>query len=195
VSRSSGSHAIKKTIPPTGVLQSCHVEQVLPLARRVQPSRVNRSNRMAEIMVNIEDNDDSRTAVPQARRKKRQIIESDSEDALDVPEEIGRNPMAPVKKKRKQLNVEDPPRTSIPHLLPLQTTSPAQVPPKFRANPKPRHASRSQFHPQSQSQDPRGQSHCTTTYNPTNLSGIPDVDDPMQDDHQEQIADGWFYFS
>ena len=61
---------------------------------RVQPSRINRSNRMADILANIEDDDDSRAAVP--RRRKRQIIESDPEDTFKVPDEIERNPMAPM---------------------------------------------------------------------------------------------------
>lgn len=151
---------------------------------RVQPSRLNRSNRMAEIMASIEDDDDSRTAVP--RRKKRQIVESEAEDMNDVPEEIEHNPMAPSKKKRRQLDVENPP-CSIPPLLPLQPTSPAQVPPNFRPNTKPHHTSRSQFRPQQSTYESQTQN---TASNPTNQSGNLEEDDPMQEDYQERIAQG-----
>jgi hypothetical protein len=178
VSRPSGSHA------------KSHQDKQALVPVRVQPSRTNRSNRLAEIMANIEDDDESRTAMP--RRKKRHIVESDTEDASCVPEEIECNPMAPAsKKQRRQLNGENPSR-SIPPLLPLQPTSPAQVPPDFQPNPKPRLASRSQFHPQLQStsesqpqpQESQRQSYPTVaTSNRTNPSGIPDEGHPMQVDY------------
>ena len=134
---------------------------------RVQPSQNNRSNRMADILANIEDNDDSRTAAPQQR--KRQIVESDPEDTFKVPDEIEHNPMAPMapaKKKRRQLNVENPqPPCSIPSLLPLQTTSPAQIPPNFLGKPKSHREMQAQ-----QSQPPA----------PSNPSVFNDEDDHMQ---------------
>lgn len=195
VSRSSGSHA-----------QSHQGKQVLAPAR-VQPSRINRSNRLAGIMANIESDDDCRMAVPKTRRKKRQVVESDPEDSFCVPEDIECNPMAPmpVKKKRRQItNVETSLCTgSIPPVLPLQPTPPAQVPPHFQPSLNRRQASSFQLPPQvqstselrPQSQESRRQSHPTATSNLTNPSGIPDDDDPMQEeDYQDRITRGWFYF-
>jgi len=179
VNASRPSHAIKITIPSSGVLQPRQVKQVqAPAPSRVQPSRINRSNRLADIMANMEDDDDSRTTAPPSRRRKRQVIESDPEDAFNVPEEIECNPMAPAMKRRRQLtNVENPP-CSIPPPLSLQPTSPAQVPPNFQPNPKPRPAPRSQIHPQQQStsgspprprqpQESQPQSLPTATSNPS----------------------------
>ena len=118
------------------VLKPRQSKEVMAPAR-VQPSRINRSNRMADILANIEDDDDSRTAVP--RRRKRQIVESDPEDTIEVPDEIELNPMAPIapkKKKRRQLIENPQPPHGIPSLLSLHTTSPAQIPPNFREKPK-----------------------------------------------------------
>lgn len=149
---------------------------------------------MADIMANIEDDDDSRTAVP--RRKKRPIVESDPEDMADVPEEVVRNPMAPVKKKRRPRNDEEP-QCSVPTPIPLQPTSPAQVPPiiVFRhQKTKPHHTSRSQFRPQLQStlepqswpQKSPNQAHPTN-----NQFGTAVEDDPMQDEnYHDRITQG-----
>lgn len=171
----------KITIPPFDVLQSRQVQQVLaPAPSRVQPSRTNRGTRMADIMASIEGDDDSRIIVP--RRKKRPMVESDPEDMFDAPEEIKCNPMAPATKRRKQREVE-PPR-SIPPLLPLQPTTPTQVPPNYQSKPKPkpRPVSKFRFHPRQpeESQDSQPQSLPAATFNPFNPSGIPDEDDPMQ---------------
>jgi hypothetical protein len=174
------SHAVKITIPPSNRSQTLQAKQ-MPAAR-VQPVRAHRSNRLADIMANIEDDDESRTAVP--RRKKRPIIESDPDDAFNVPEEIENNPMAPAAKKRKQVNV--PPR------LPLQPTSPAQVPPKFQTKSKGRPIPRSQFLPQPQStmELPPQPQESQPQYLPTaNMSGpygqkVRDEDDPMLDDYE-----------
>lgn len=139
-------------------------------------------------MANIEDDDDSRTAVP--RRKKRQIIESDPEDMFTVPEEIGSNAMAPVpvKKKRRQLDIVNP-QHNIPPPLPLQPASPAQIPPNFRPNSNPRPKPR----PQPQELSKR-QSHLAVTSNPIHLSRVQvDEDDPMDEDFQEQLVQGRFY--
>lgn len=162
------------------------------VAARVQPSRTNKSTRMADIIANIEDDDDSRTAVP--RRRKRPIVESDLEDAtIGVPEALELNPMAPPaakKKKRNQVNVENPPYTrSIPP-LPLKPTSPAQIPPKFQPNLKPRDTSRSQLpstRPESQESRPRF--HFTASANP---SEIPDDRDIPMQDYQDRFTQGWF---
>lgn len=172
---------------------------VAPVPSRVQPSRINRSNRMADIMANIEDDDDSRTAVP--RRKKRSIIESDPDDMFTVPEEIESNAMAPapVKKKRRQINVVNP-KHNIPPLLPLQLASPAQIPPNFQPNPgpKPHDALRSQYPSESRAQpqeSSKQQSHLAVTFNPINPSGIRvDEDDPMDEGYEDRLMRGWFYF-
>lgn len=158
------SQSFKATIPPPGVSQPRQGKEALAPAR-VQPSRINKSNRMADIMANLEDDDDSRSAVP--HRKKRQIIETDPEDNFSVPDEIEHNPMAPAKKKRRQLKitVENPPCV-IPSLLPLKPTSPAQVPPNFQGK-------RPKSHKETL---PQHQSHPPAQYLP---SGIPDEDDPM----------------
>lgn len=160
------SRASKVTNTPTVAPKPRQAKEVMAPAR-VQPSRINRSNRMADILANIEDDDDSRAAVP--RRRKRQIIESDPEDTFKVPDEIERNPMAPmapVKKKSRRLNVENPqPPRGIPSLLPLQTTSPAQVPPNFRGKPK--------THRETQAQQPQPPA-------PSNPTVFANEDDSMQ---------------
>jgi hypothetical protein len=175
------------------VSQPRQVKQVLVPAR-VQPSRTNRGGRMADIMANIEEDDDSRAVVP--RRKKRQIVKSDPEDAFDVPKEIECNPMAPVTKKRRQLDVEKPPCT-LPPLLPLQPTAPTQVPPSSQPNPKrcpvptsqlhlqsASECRQPQFHPQPKKSQPQDKT--VATSKPLNLSRIPDEDDPMQDDDKNE---------
>ena len=178
------SHAIKITIPPSDALQSRQVKEKPP--GRVQPSRINRGNRMADIMANIEEDDESRTAVP--RRKKRQVVESDPED---VPEKVNCNPMAPLTKKRRQFDVEKP-ACNIP--LPLQPNLPAQVPPGFRQNPRPRPVPRTQFHtqlPQSTSESqpqpqlrrqPQGSRPQSLPAATSNLSN----GEPMQEDHDNR---------
>ena len=193
-----GSHNVSRPSGSYGVLQPRQVEEELaaPAPTRVQPSRINRSNRLANIMASIEDDDDGRTTLP--RRKKRRIIDSEEEeDMFNVPEEIESNQMAPAKKKkRRQHNVENP-QCGIPPLLPLQPISPAQVPPNF---PKPHNASRS---PQLQStseslpqpQESQRQSHRTAMSNPTHRSEIQYEDYPMQEGYQDPITQGWFYFS
>jgi hypothetical protein len=194
--------------------QSQQVKQVLVPAR-VQPSRPNRASRMADIMANIEEDDDSRAVV--SRRRKRQIVESDPEDVFSVPEEIECNPMAPpVTKKRRQLDVEKPPCTTP--LLPLQPTAPTQVPPNFQPKPKRCPVPTSQFHlqPTSESRqtrfrpqpkESRPQDKTVATSKLSNPSEIPDEDDPMQEDHknerkprwgsndQDGYLSGWFYSS
>jgi hypothetical protein len=140
---------------------------------------------MADIMASIEEDDDSRAFVP--RRKKRQIIDSDPEDAFNVPEEITCNPMAPAAKKPRRLDVEKSP-CSVPPLLPLQPTAPTQVPPNFRPNPVPKarfhlqstseSRPQPQFRPQQQESRPQ-----SATSKP---SRIPDEDDPMQEDHENE---------
>jgi hypothetical protein len=96
---------------------------------RVQPGRANKAGRMTDILASIEEDDDSTTAVP--RRRKQPTIESDPEDMFDVPKDVEQNPMAPVKKKRKQ-QAEHPP--NIPPALSLQLPPPNQVPPKLPSN-------------------------------------------------------------
>lgn len=122
------ARSVKITIPPA-----------LPVApARVQPSRVNKANRMAEIMASIESDDDS--AIPRPRLRKRRVIESDAEDMFNVPKDIERNPMAPVAKKRKRLH-ENPPHgsttsTTHPPLLSLQPVLPVRIPPPGFQNPE-----------------------------------------------------------
>jgi hypothetical protein len=143
---------------------------------------------------NIEEDDDSRAIVP--RQKKRQIVKSDPEDAFDVPKEIECNPMAPVTKKHRQLDVKKPPCT-LPPLLPLQPTAPTQVPPSSQPNPKRCPVPTSQLHLQSASECRQPQFHpqpkkfqpqdkTVATSKPLNLSRIPDEDDPMQDDDKNE---------
>ena len=149
---------------------------------------------MANIMVNIEEDNDSRAIVSQW--KKWQIVESEPEDLFSVPKEIECNPMAPVTKKHRQLDVEKPPCT-IPPLLPLQLTAPTQVPPNFQPNPKHCPVPTSQCHPKSmsESQQPqfclqpkksRPQDKIVATSKLSNPPGIPDEDDPMQEDHKNE---------
>ena len=89
--------------------------------------------------------------------------------------------MAPATKKRKQSDVEKL-LCSIPPLLPLQPTAPTQVPPNVQPT-KPRPVPRFQFHPAPQSTSESRPQSLLTTSNPSNLSGIPDEDDPMQEGH------------
>ena len=60
---SGPSHATKIMIPPlSDALQPCQVKHV---PAHVQPSRSNRGNRMAGIMANIAEDNDSRAVVSQ----------------------------------------------------------------------------------------------------------------------------------
>ena len=129
-------------------------------------------------------------------KKKQQIVKSDPEDMFGVSKEIECNPMAPVTKKCRQLDVEKPPCT-IPSLLPLQPTAPTQVPPNFQPNPKHCPVPTSQCHLQSTSESQQPQFHpqpkeswpqdeTVATSKPSNLPGILDEDDSMQEDHKKE---------
>jgi hypothetical protein len=183
------SHAIKITIPPSNTSESRQAKQVLA-PTRVQPSRANRGNRMAGIIADIEEDDDSRTIMP--RQKKRPIVESDPEDGFDVPKEIECNPMAPATKKRRPLDVENPPR-SIPPLLSLQPTTPTQFSPSLQLKPKPRPVSKFRFHllPYSTSESqpqpqfhlqPQNQSFPAATSNPSIPSNPSNENDSIQEE-------------
>jgi hypothetical protein len=118
----------KITIPSASTLHVKAKQALAPVAipSRVQPGHANKAGRMTAILASIEEDDDSTTAVP--RRRKRPTIESDPEDMFDVPKDVEQNPMAPVKKKRKQ-QAEHPP--NIPPALSLQLPPLNQVPPKL----------------------------------------------------------------
>jgi hypothetical protein len=120
--------SVKIIIPSASTLHVKAKQAPAPVAipSRVQPGRANKAGRMTTILASIEEDDDSMTAVPS--RRKRPIIESDPEDMFDVPEDVEQNPMAPVKKKRKQ-QAEHP--SNIPPALSLQLPPPNQLPPKL----------------------------------------------------------------
>ena len=136
---------------------------------------------MAGIMANIAEDDDSRAVVSQQR--KRQILESDPENFSGVPKEIKCNPMALAMKKCKKSDIEKL-LCSIPPLLPLQPTAPTQVPPNVQPT-KPRPVPRFRDHPAPQSTSESQPQSLLATSNPSNPSGIPDEDDPMQEGHHE----------
>jgi hypothetical protein len=90
---------------------------------RVQPSRANKANKMAQILDEMEADDDATTSLP-GRRKRR--IEDEPERFSTVPDDIGRNPMAPVKRRKQNAPAEP---LDVPSQLQLQPAHPAQIPP------------------------------------------------------------------
>jgi hypothetical protein len=141
---SNGSHTVhavsgpsgvfRITVPPKALPQPHQLEHKQPLGpARVQPSRINKGNRMADIMANLEEDDDWTNIAP---RRKRRVVESDTEDMFNIPNKVEPNPMAPAKKKRcKNLEAGNPVHPTPP-ILPLQPPLPAQDPPTLRSNPK-----------------------------------------------------------
>jgi len=82
---------------------------------RVQPSRTNKANKMAKILDGMEVDDDAITSLP-GRRKRR--IEDEPEQFFTVPDDAGRNLMAPVKRRKQAVSVQ--PLDIPPQLLLIQ---------------------------------------------------------------------------
>jgi len=97
---------------------------------RVQPSRTNKANKMAKILDEMDVDDDATTCLP-GRRKRR--IEDDPEQFSIVPDNVGRNPMAPVKRRKQDPSVRP---LDIPSQLPLQPVLPEQIPPSRSFQPQ-----------------------------------------------------------
>jgi hypothetical protein len=120
------TRGVKITIPSHAFRE----QQGSQVATRVQPSRTNKGNRMADVLTRIEEDDDGTTGLP--GRKKRQIEHDEPEDFSTIPEEGRRNPMAPppTKKSRTQSKrQESEVRPPIIPPIPLQPSLPNQVPP------------------------------------------------------------------
>ena len=160
------SHALRPTLPPPpSSSQSLNVPRQQQLSR-VQPSRPNKASKMAKVLSSIEEDDDGTTEVP--RRRKRRI-EDEPEHLSNIPEDVERNPMALVKRRKK--NQIQP--SQAPPLLPLKPAHPVQIPPRPDSQSRPQSGTSTQLvllptvsqscisrsAPQHQPQSPRSQPH------------------------------------
>ena len=120
---------------------------------------------MAKVLSSIEEDDDGTTEVP-GRRKRR--VEDEPEHLSIIPEDVEHNPMAPVKRRKK--NQIQP--SQVPP-LPLEPAHPAQIPPRPDSQCRPQFGASTQLvplptdtqscssrsAPQHQPQSPRSQPH------------------------------------
>ena len=119
--------------PPSGLNEAGPAQKLLYSTKVnqartcVQPSRTNKGNKMAEILDEMEVDDGATTSLP-GRRKRR--IEDDPEQFFTVPDDVGQNPMVPVKRLKQDASVRP---LDIPPQLPLQPTLPEQIPPPSRS--------------------------------------------------------------
>lgn len=104
--------------------------KVNPAPSRVQPSRANKANKMAKILDEMEVDDDATTSLP-GRRKRR--IEDGPEQFSTTPDDVERNPMAPVKRRKQDASVRP---QDVPVQLPLQPALPEQIPPSRSSQPR-----------------------------------------------------------
>jgi hypothetical protein len=121
---------------------------------------------MAEILDEMEVDDDATTSLP-GRRKRR---EDEPDQFSTVPDDVGRNPMTPVKRRKQNASVRPP---DIPSQLPLQPALPDQIPPSRSSQPQPtqRSALPEQI-PPSRSSQPQTQ--------PTQRSALPEQIPPSR---------------
>ena len=123
---SASSEGLKITIPSSHStlqppLPSLPVLQLLQPSH-VQPSCANKAQKMNKVLASIVEDDDGTMRMPGQRKQQ---VEDDPKQFSTVPEGIEHNPIAPMKRCKK-----DPIESlhAVP-LLPLQPAYPEQLPP------------------------------------------------------------------